>query len=248
MQVTSSTQPVVLYQPQIHNKFAHFVHLMIIFGAVISFGTIAVYEAFGFKINWNTKTIQQTGLIALNSSSVGGGAQVRLNDDLGATYLPYRFNQLLPGQYSVGVKKSGYQDWSHDVTVVANRAVTFSSIVLVFTHPLPSLVPNGTVEVVPTPTDTSTGVEIRAGNELWLHGIFITRTSQDLVHAQWFPDAQHIVYQAGATLWLSDLDGLNTQKILNFPSTMYVPVTFQQRGQVMLYQFANGNTWRLVLY
>jgi hypothetical protein len=247
VQSVKPVAPVVLYLPQVHNKRAHFVHLFVITVSVVSLAAVAVYDAFGYQINWQTRAIQQTGLVTISSYSSLNNVQISLNDRIVGSSLPYWFNHLLPGEYFIGVKKAGYQDWSHTVKVSANQTVSYPPIVLLRSYQVPQLIPDGSVSFVASDAN-SAGLEIRAGNELWVNGTFVTRTSQDMSLAQWYPDGVHVVYQAGTTLWLCDGDGLNTQKIVTFPTAAKVSLVFQQSGKEMYYQFSNGAAWRLDLY
>ena len=237
---------VVLYRPQPHNKATHIFHLGAIVVSIVVISSVAIFYSLGYQLNLQARSIKQTGILTLGSERSSGPATVSINGKQVATKLPYRMAYAFPGSYRVTVQKPGYQEWNRTIEVEPNVVTSFNSIVLLRNPLVPIPV---SLDQVNFGTDADTdvhGLEVHE-NELRVDGRFITRTSDDIASARWYPDNQHLIYQAGATLWLADLDGLYTQKLLTLPTAEPVTLVFKNNGR-LLYYLSEGKAYMLALF
>ncbi len=234
-----------LFRPRPYNRPAHLAHMIANWAAVILLSLGAVFYALGYEINWAAKSIRQTSILSLTSSGVqsGEGIAVSLNGKPVADRLPLRMTHVFPGNYDLALEKPGYQRWRRTVRIEPNQAVTFRSLLLLRDNPLPVAIPVTSFQdsQVPGP---QVGIQIQE-NELYIREQFITRTSQDISSAQWYPDEQHVVYQAGDTIWLSDLDGLNSQLLVRLPAAVPVAYYFAEGGRTFFYRTTTEEAFRI---
>lgn len=213
--------------------------------AFIVISTVSLFSALGYRMNWSALTIQQTGLIEVQTS-YALPVNVYLNNIPQEGTLPLRLNGLFPGDYTIRVEEEGYQPWQRTVTVQPNQRAVFRSIVLVYATPKLADVPVvRTTDFLPSRDDLS-GITIKR-NELWLDNVFITRTSEDIWNARWFPGKNQVLYQAGNRLLLVDKDGYNSQVVLTTKNDAPIPYTLQDNGRLLIYQEA-GVTKAVTLF
>jgi len=100
---------------------------------------LIVLYAFGFILKPDTQElIEKTGLIYL--STVPPGASIYLDDKPTKLKTPAPLQDLDPTDYTVRLVMDTYQDWSHDITVGANKASVFDKILLVPKKRAPKLI------------------------------------------------------------------------------------------------------------
>ncbi len=75
------------------------------------------------------KTIEKTGILFINT--IPKDAVIFLGDRKFKNQTPSEMRPLLPGDYTVLLKKSGYQSWSSQVTVKAGKVTELNPVVLV---------------------------------------------------------------------------------------------------------------------
>jgi len=80
--------------------------------------------ASGYRFSPQHKTIVQTGILFVNARP--RVAQVYLNKKLKAEKLPFRAIHLIPGTYTVGLRKDGYYTWEK-ILSVQPRETTFAA-------------------------------------------------------------------------------------------------------------------------
>ncbi len=108
------------------------------FLAIILFITLAAYAvliASGYKINWQEKTLTQTGVLAINSSP--GRATVTLNGKTLSRLTPLSLKYLLPGEYEVRIEKEGFLPYRNRVEV-KTKLITDLRETLLFLEEPPS--------------------------------------------------------------------------------------------------------------
>ncbi len=212
----------------------HLFHLIFLIVLITIVSTLALFYSLGYQINWAAHSIAQTGIFSLKSSSSTLQATVIINNEVKASRLPLRLTHVFPGQYSVTIKKDGYQSWSRIIDIKPNKVAIYKYILLIRENPV-MVNPDPQDAQLLTTTPDNQGIEVRE-NELWIDNQFITRTSQDIVSASWFPDHQHIVYQVGTELLLAEPDGSTTEKLLTIKQTKVVPFAFKNNGQILVYK------------
>lgn len=215
--------------------------------AIIS--TLAVATAMGYNVDFEQDhvAVQETGIIQLNSPLAGLPVEVYLDGNLKSRELPVRFAKLEPKQYSIELRREGYQQWIQVVQLQPNQRAVFNPIVLLYLKP--ELKP----ETVVTASDErfsqldAKNLEIRSANEVWLAGEFITRTSKDIMSLRWFPERDFIVIQDAGGLTLLAIDGSYTQTITTVPQKQETTFFFTEGGRV-LYLQDGGLVQRAELY
>jgi hypothetical protein len=200
----------------------------------ITISTFALVSALGFQLNWDAHSIQQTSLIELQTR-FGVDADVYVNGMKQEGGLPLRATGVFPGNYTLEVKKDGYQTWSRNVTVGANLRALYQNILLVYKNPQPVDVPVVTPDDFNMSKADTTGISVR-GNELWIGNEFVTRLSEDIVNAQWFPGRYQLIFQIGNKLVLADLDGSNIQTLVSAADSTAIPYTLKDSGRILVYQ------------
>lgn len=95
---------------------AHKIRLLLGYGligiAIAAATTILLYQAYGFGLDKNGQLIQK-GLVYVSSQP--NGANIYVNGKL-TNNTNTRLN-LEAGQYSLAIKRDGYRDWQHAITV-----------------------------------------------------------------------------------------------------------------------------------
>lgn len=203
-----------------------------------------ILYSLGYRINFATYSIQQTGLITLNSDVAGLRPQVTLDGQPVEGKFPIRFGWLFPGTYTVRIMLDGYQTWERVVRVEANQAYTFTHILLVWEKPVEMPVTQAELEQLAERPADDKDVHIKNSNELWLKKKLLKRTSADIGAAVWFPDGNHIVYQAGNELLITELDGRGTQKLASLGSDVPATLAFMDGGRIIV--IGQGETVRSV--
>ncbi|CAN5169165.1 hypothetical protein BH11PAT4_BH11PAT4_2300 [soil metagenome] len=213
----------------------------------ISAGAIAV--SLGYKINLkeNHVRLEETSTIQVNSPLAGLPIELYLNGDLQSRELPARFSRLEPKQYTIELKRPGYQTWQQVVDLKAYQRAVYNPVVLIYEK----------VEFKPETAVLNSdsrfkdrdvkNLEVKSGNEIWLNDEFITRTGRDIMSLRWFPGRDFMVIQDSAGLTLLAVDGSYTQRIIAFPQTQETTFFFTEGGRVLYLQDA-GVVQRAELY
>ena len=85
------------------------------------------------------------------------------------------------------------------------------------------------------------------GTELWINGAYVTRVSKLIHGLQWYPDNEHVAYQAGNGLELYDIGTGITMDLATLPNTTPVVFGFQDGGRTLIYQ-NSGINYAAALY
>lgn len=94
----------------------------------ISAAFLLVLWASGYKYNRLTHKFQKTGLIFLVSQPKN--VKVYINSKLAKEKTPARLDYILPGRYTVEIKKKGYYDWVKEIEVSAGKVKKYDEIIL----------------------------------------------------------------------------------------------------------------------
>jgi hypothetical protein len=213
----------------------------------IAYCAIAVFcllWAMGYRVNWAAATIQQTGVLELSSPQAGLNPEVYINGQLHEQTLPVRLRWVLPGRYDVEIKKEGYQSWSRQVVVHPNERVSFPSILLLFEAPREITPPNLRLDELEARVPTTRNIEIRFQNELWIRDEFVTRSSQDILQAEWYDEGKFVIYQAGNALLLRNIETGVSQLVAEFEPEIQTPVPYVLRENRRVLVFAEGEKLR----
>lgn len=204
---------------------------------------VVIFYALGFKINWQAKQITQTASLYFNSDIPNLTAKITLNGKVVGTSFPTKLSLLFPGDYDLKISKNKYQTYEKLFQLKANRILYFSNILLVLQKTVQG--PSEALDQFIPPANQS-GIQIKNGDEIWLNGQFITRVSGTITYAAWYPDNNHIVYEVGQDLWLTDLEGQSTMHLASLQTPISI-LSYANNGQYLVYTQDNKLV-RLRLY
>jgi hypothetical protein len=222
------------YSTYMQHYGRHLIHVAIVLGTTALLSTVAVTYALGYKVNWTTKSFEQTGIIEVSGKLAPKDARISVNGKLVDEKLPLRLSWLLPGTYDISISKDGYESWQQSVAVHRNRVSMYSDLLLLLKEFQPVEVTSSDQSVLVETGRVSKGLEIRE-NELWADGNLIIRISDDIDSTQWFPDEWHIAYVANNQLWLIGLDGKNSRMLLN-TTEKDLAFGFKEQGKTLVYR------------
>ena len=228
--------PIPLYRAHLRGaqpRLVHFARLAFMTIIFVIMACFALAYALGYKVDWSAHRIFQTSTILLSSPRGRVAASIRLDGRIVADHLPARLTYLSPGHYSLSVEKPGFQVWNRNLNLNPNEASVHTTIVLMREPPIAITANSDWLPTTVSPVDD--GLEIR-GSELWVNGTFTTRVSGFLVAAHWYPGGHHVAYQVNGTIWLLELDGLTTQKLLSTSVTEAIPFVFHDNGRSLVYR------------
>ncbi len=228
--------PIILNTPRHGIAWPRFIQTMVNFILFFVIASIAIPSCLGYRINWAAGTIQQTGLIELSGPENGLPFHIFINNVEQQGTFPFRLNWVFPGSYTLRISAPGYQEWEKDVVVEKNRRTSFRTLLLVYKIPHPITVPNNlTIPELDDHKESTSGIEISNGNQLFVDGEYVTSTSQDIVSARWYTDRAHVVYQSGKELVMYDLASDTTQSLMTFNTTQPVSYMFTDGGRILVY-------------
>jgi hypothetical protein len=161
--------------------------------------------------------------------------------------LPIKFNDLDPGSYVVRVERDGYRPWEQSVTLQANQRIAFEDVFLTYKNPEYTQTNLIAVSDSRFINQDTKNLEIKAGNELWVDGSFITRTSTNLYNAQWLPQHHQVSVQSGSDIILIDPISGRIQPLITLPTTEVVSYFFEEGGRILTYHTTEA-VWRAELF
>lgn len=216
---------------------------------IIIFSLISVFAvgyALGYKVNWEAKSIEQTGIIYLDSKMANFDAEIFVNDKKIDTQFPYREHHIFPGIYNIAIKKADYQEWNRMVRVDANKVSSFPNILMIKDKTTPvDAADYKNIALENKVVDKTLSIK---RNELWRDDKYLNRFSDDIVSARNYPDNQHIVLQLGKSIVITEKDGNNLQNILTLDSNERLNYGFAEGGRILVYQEGGNSTKAVELF
>ncbi|MDP2910430.1 MAG: PEGA domain-containing protein, partial [bacterium] len=98
---------------------------------------VTVFYSLGWRFNWETKRIVQTGVFYFKVWPKN--AQVYINGEFKKKtdifFSSVNIDNLLPGQYQIEIKKDGYYDWRKTLEIKKKEVTEGRNIVLVPRNP-----------------------------------------------------------------------------------------------------------------
>jgi len=194
-------------------KPGHFFYFLASTALVISITVVVFLLASGYRFNTETRTIQGTGIISINS--VPDGALVYIND-VPKNATNTSITDLTPGGYSVRLNKEGYHSWQQSV-IVKKELVTKLEALLLPQYPTlqpltftgvisPVISPDGQKIIYTVDTGTSTGIWLI---DLEERPFNLSRKPQLLL-----ADTAEIIYSKSTYTWSPDSNSI----MIEFPS------------------------------
>ena len=95
----------------------------------IGFCPFVILYALGMRVNYNTKSIQKTGIISV--STIPAGADVTLNQRHFPKKTPTIIRNLPPGSYPLTLSLKNYLSWGEILTVKEEKATMAENILLI---------------------------------------------------------------------------------------------------------------------
>lgn len=143
-----------------HRRLIYFLFIIIF---LIAAPAIVLYTS-GYRYNLQKGRIQKTGIMML--SSVPRGAEIWLNGKMvEKKSTPARLEYILPGDYEIQFKKSGYHDWQKKLPVYENNT-TFAEKVILWKQEQPQIISTSTASDWLLSSDKRQAAVISASNTL----------------------------------------------------------------------------------
>lgn len=174
---------------------------------LITAPVVVMYSA-GYRINWQSRQIQKTGLLFVRSAPKD--ANIFINDRKRNEKTPARLQSLLPGDYQVTVSKDGLQPWSKKLRI-REGTTTFADTIMLF-HAAPVLEKVQDVRAesaFPSPDARQAAIVSKDGSRtsLWILDLSIGTFSQ-LLSLDAGEDVEQLVWSpAGDSLCILLRDG-----------------------------------------
>ncbi|MBI2410442.1 MAG: PEGA domain-containing protein [Candidatus Kerfeldbacteria bacterium] len=88
--------------------------------------------AAGYKFDRQTGTIIATSLLSIKTTPAE--ATVFFNGKKQEPLTPYIYTDILPGTYTITIRKSGYQPWKKHLTIEQGKSMLFNDVMLFLDH------------------------------------------------------------------------------------------------------------------
>lgn len=211
---------------------------------IIIFASSLIFYAQGWRINLKTLKIYKTGLFLYKSSPVPD--KIFIGNESYDGKKEFSFN-LLPGSYTVRAEKSGYVEWSREITIKQEMVSFYDDTLLFYSKPkIEDLTDQSKIDFLNNP-DTILLENARdnlAFNkyEIWTGDKLITRFSEPINGVEWYPDMKHILFQQGDEIRIIDNDGFNNTLLVKLSSTQ--PSKFQIGGKGLELYYSDGEKYK----
>lgn len=208
------------------------VGLLMVFAALL-----VLFFARGYRFNYKNFKIVKTGIVYF--SSMPRDVEVYIGSNKKNSKTPYTLN-LRPGNYDATIKKEGYESWIAHFKIEPEFVTEFSDIVL-FKADAQSveLTDQAKIDRLNTPTDilaVSRAQNLLYNNyEIWLDDVLITRFSEPIIKAVWYPNSKHILYQQGAEIRVIENSGKNDCLLITLKTNEPSVFTTNARGDELYY-------------
>jgi hypothetical protein len=195
---------------------------------------VVVTYSSGYIINLKQKSISPTSILEIKADP--SDSEIYLENDkvgIGSAVL----KNLEPKVYRFKVKKEGYNTFEKYISLEPSRVASFQDITLFMTKP-DSAVVNKVVgpEALGQISD-STNI-VSANDEIYVDGNFITRLSEPISGACWYPGKNYIAFTSAGKLKIMYKDGSNLIDLLD--KTSGSPVIFINSGKSVLYDVSGA--------
>lgn len=211
-------------------KISLVLNVVILSVLFIVVAAVVVTYSSGYIINLKQKSIFPTSILEIKADP--SDSEIYLENDkvgIGSVVL----KNLEPKVYKFQVKKEGYNTFEKYVSLEPSRVVSFQDIILFMIKP-DSAVANKEVgpEALGQISD-STNIT-SANDEIYVDGNFITRLSEPISGACWYPGKNYIAFTSAGKLKVMYKDGSNLVDLLDKTSSS--PVIFINSGKSVLYE------------
>lgn len=191
----------------------------------------------GYKVNWQTMNFEETGIIYLNPDP--SDCEIYLNGKLQNNKRPLIIKDLFPGYYDIKITKENYQDWEKTLRVKSGMVASEKKIKLWLKNPEIAVLDENESALwknrFAEQSSIATDIQI-TDNELWRDKDLITRFSQPIKSALWFPDRDYLLVQLGQEVRAISADGLLDQKLFSLSSDEPGLFSIQSSADEIIYR------------
>jgi hypothetical protein len=196
-----------------------------------------LFFARGYRFNYKNFKVVKTGIAYF--SSMPKDVEVYIGSNKKSLKTPYTLN-LTPGNYDATIRKERYLPWSAHFKVESEYVTEFEDIVL-FRDKIESsvLTDQAKIDQINTPTDILAVSRAQNlfynGYEIWLDNKLVTRFSEPVIKAVWYPDSKHILYQQGEEIRVIESSGKNDCHLITLTTDEPSVFTTNARGDELYY-------------
>ena len=217
-----------------------------IFGAVfLIVGVWSIVTATGYKINLQNGAITQTAAIVLSGSA--SNVTVKLDGSVVGNKIS-TLQGISAGQHNVNITSPGYQDWQESFRLDPGEAALNEHVELFLTAPtiLSNQTDNAVLDGIEVVDSTLKIVDTEIYQVESTGNILITRFSQPILSATRSNDQQHIFLQIGKSIYVTELQGENTAKLIDLSDAAPTPLLPKQNdSQLVLKNAGVTQTWQI---
>ena len=187
-----------------------FITLFILF---LIIAPVTVFYSLGWRFNWETKKIVQTGVIYFKIWPKN--VQVYLNGEFKKKtdifFSSAHIDNLLPGQYEIEIKKDGYYDWKKTLEIKKREVTEGRNIILIPKNPNFNLLSEQIKDFFFSP-DGKKAILKQEENEIWSLKLFdlnrnvksqlinetnISKEEIEIMDLKFSPDSKDILLKLG---------------------------------------------------
>lgn len=163
--------PILCYDANRMKKQVRRSLFVIFLGAFLITAPMVVLYTAGYRYNFGTGQVVQTGILSVGSTPKG--AEIVINEKSAGATTPALLKNVFPGDHEVAVQKDGYSSWTKTLAV-ESRATTFADDVVLFLDGTPALLrETGIRGVSVNPSGTKAAYAETKGQwtEIWIDGL-----------------------------------------------------------------------------
>lgn len=219
-----------------HSGVSSFLIRALFFTVFCIVALTAIIYSLGYNIDWQRFRIKETGIIHLNSSVGALNARVQA-DGVIKENLPASFTKMPAGHYRATIQKSGFISWSKNFEVNSGKVAIWENVILIKKNITSRAAQASEIlqlnRQIDEPLDETIMIK---NNELWLDNRLVTRFSDNIIHAIWYPDGAHLVYQIKNKIKIIEIDGKNETELVILSTDNPSTFRFLSKGKELLYQ------------
>lgn len=219
-----------------HSRISSFLIRFLIFIIFWIIALAAIIYSLGLNIDWRHFRMKETGIVYLVSSIGDVAASVKVDVSI-SQKLPASFTKLPEGHYNAEIAKDGYTTWNKSFEVDSSRVSAWENVLLIKTKIISRTATTEEADqlkrLIDEPLDRTIIIK---DNELWINKKLVTRFSDSITNAIWYPDGAHIVFQINNKIKIIEKDGQNETDLVTLTSDIPSTFRFLSKGQELLYQ------------
>ncbi|TSC97460.1 MAG: Uncharacterized protein CEN88_22 [Candidatus Berkelbacteria bacterium Licking1014_2] len=213
-----------------------FVGIIVAFFLILSIYSVS-YAA-GWRYNNETRWFQKTGLLFVMSQP--SKTDIYLDGKKVAGQTPYLSQAVLPGRYTIEIKKDGYRNWEEEI-VAEEGLVSQRPAVILFLNQA-NLMEVGErekklLDIEKQDVDTN-DVFISADNtELWYQNKLVGRWLAGISQAKIYNQGSHLTFIREGKLYIIEANGGHEIELAKDITGNYV---FTDHEKVLIYESMDG--------